>query len=82
MGDWQEIVALGIVALTASVLTFNMVRRWWGTEKTVTGCGGCRGCGGQKNAPDVSSSVNQKSSTVYPLFKLKVNPLYKDKPTQ
>ncbi|MCH8294373.1 hypothetical protein IH992_25100 [Candidatus Poribacteria bacterium] len=74
MGNWQEIIALCIVASTTFLLAFRVIRQWLGTAKGIGGCSGCSECGSQREASKVSTSAIRNPSTMPELLQLEVNP--------
>ena len=74
MGDWQEIVALGMVALAAFALGLRVIRQWLGVTRKAGGCGGCNGCSSEKGLPKASPSATRDVSTPYPLLELGMEP--------
>ena len=79
MGDWQEIVALGIVAVATLVLGFRAIRQWMGTIQKAGGCGGCSDCGSQSGVPKAVPSTTRNPSITYQLLELEVKPSCKDR---
>ena len=51
--DWQQLIALAIVATTAGIFAW----RKWRPRKTMLGPGGHCGCGGANQPPEKSSIV-------------------------
>ena len=74
MGNWQEIIALCIVASTTFLLAFRVIRQWLGTAKGIGGCSGCSECGSQREASKVSTSAIRNPSATPELLQLEVNP--------
>jgi len=74
MDNWQEIIALCIVASTTCLLAFRVIRQWLGTTKGIGGCSGCSECGSQREVSKVSTSALRNPSTTPELLQLKVNP--------
>ena len=81
MDNWQEIIALSIVASTTFLLAFRVIRQWMGTAKGIGGCTGCSECGSQREVSKVSSSIIRNPSTMPELLQLKVNPNTKNRRT-